>query len=559
MSRLEPNTFYPHGKPEYFAYTEDFVTVGRDKKGLAEAHTKYPGLRDPDKSITEKALSHLRDLISSARAAEVSFITATGLNLNDPESAKEVFDIMNTIFNTKDTINRGIQYMKKLATIRQEDMDDDMALHTYREVTANLQGYLRQQIKSRLENKAFANMVLHMTPDQIKNEVNNIISDALITAYKQAEDFIGPNGEIRSKMGASGTGKAAPMENEEAKQAISDMIDVIETLKGKGAFREYGNLFNIDKKTLLGENKKANKAYNLKGAIKDAEDFDDTEVTSNYQGSALELITSVAAAELASMNIVNKDFIITGLHTGRLNQMKGDSMIFFSKSPVDVSGYTKFINRKGENKDSVRLQNVDAMQQYLKSLEDNVEHVVVISDKNYSIKFDFNGIAAQEKMTLQNAGYMLSRFDVPDIVPLIHYLANCGTSMIQGDRADGEIRTTLQTYIAYFLFDNLHMEFSGGAQPSGPNVVNLMNISGMYVPLSIYLEGVYQAIKGSLFNSPSSLVQVSISLGGPTEESEWTIANWYRFREQHENQSYISYKILQDIADFITKIVNSSL
>ena len=40
-------------------------------------------------------------------------------------------------------------------------------------------------------------------------------------------------------------------------------------------------------------------------------------------------------------------------------------------------------------------------------------------------------------MTLQNAGYMLSRFDVPDVVPLIHYLANCGPDMIQGDRADG--------------------------------------------------------------------------------------------------------------------------
>ena len=558
MGRLDPSTFYPHGKPEYFSYTEDFTSIGNDTKGLAEAHTKYPGLRDPKKSITEKALSHLRDLINSARAAELAFIADTGMDLNDPESAKEVFDIMNTIFNTKDTINRGIQYMQKLANLQQKDMNEDMAMHTFREVTANLQGYLRQQIKSRLDNKDFTNMVLHMTPEQIKNEVNNIIGDALITAYKQAEDFIGPNGEIRSKMGNSGVGKASAADNEETRQAISDMIDVIQKLKDKGAFKEYGNLFNIDKKTLLGENTKANKAYNLKGAIHEAKNYDETEVKANYQGNALELITSVAAAELARMNIVNKDFIITGMHTGRLNEMKGDSMIFFSKSPVDVSGYTKFINRKGENKDSVRLQNVDAMRDYLKSLEDNVEHVVVISDKNYSIKFDFGGIAAQEKMTLQNAGYMLSRFDVPDVVPLIHYLANSGPSMIQGDRADGEIRTTLQTYIAYFLFDNLHIEVSGPKQ-SGPNVVNLMNISGMYVPLSVYLEGVYQAIKGSLFNSPSSLVSVSISLGGPTEESDWTIANWYRFREQHETQSYISYKILQDIASFISNIVGSAL
>lgn len=558
MSNLNPSTFYPHGKPEYFAYTEDFESVGNDTKGQAKAHTKYPGLREPSKVITEKALSHLRDLINSARAAELAFISDTGMNLNDPESAKEVFDIMNTIFNTKDTINRGIQYMQKLANLEQKDMNEDMAIHTFREVTANLSTYLRQEIKSRLDTKGFTESVVHMTQNQIKNEINNIIGNALIKAYTKAEDFIGPNGEIRSKMGNSGVGKASAMENEETRQAISDMIDVIQILKDKGAFKEYGSLFNLDKQTLLGQNKKANKGYNLKGAIHEAKNYDETEVYTNYQGNALELITSVAAAELARMNIVNKDFIITGLHTGRLNEMKGDSMIFFSKSPVDVSGYTKFINRNGENKGSVRLQNVDAMKKYLQSLEKNVEHVVVISDKNYSIKFDFDGVSAQEKMTLQNAGYMLSRFDVPDIVPLIHYLANCGPSMIQGDRADGEIRTVLQTYIAYFLFDSLHIEVSGLKQ-TGPNVVNLMNVSGMYIPLSVYLEGVYQAIKGSLFNSPSSLVNVSISLGGPTEESNWTIANWYRFREQRETQSYISYKILRDIASFISNIVNSSL
>ena len=72
---------------------------------------------------------------------------------------------------------------------------------------------------------------------------------------------------------------------------------------------------------------------------------------------------------------------------------------------------------------------------------------------------------------------------------------------------------------------------------SGPkssvNVVNLINVGNIYIPLSVYLEGVYNAIQDAASN-PSSLVSVSISLGGPTVQSEWTPQTWGEFREEHE-------------------------
>ena len=80
-----------------------------------------------------------------------------------------------------------------------------------------------------------------------------------------------------------------------------------------------------------------------------------------------------------------------------------------------------------------------------------------------------------------------------------------------------------------------------------------MNVSGIYIPLSVYLEGVYNAIQDAA-TTPSSLVSVSISLGGPTEQSVWTQDTWEKFREEHETQSFISYKILKNIAEFITNL-----
>ena len=273
--------------------------------------------------------------------------------------------------------------------------------------------------------------------------------------------------------------------------------------------------------------------------------FSNAHVDANFGGNALELITSVVAAEIGNINIKGSGLTITGVHTGQMNQMKADTMLFVGRGDINPNDYMQYVRKTG----SVRMENVTAIQQYLADLEKNIEHVIMISDKNYSITANFGGINAQEKMSLANAGPMLMKFGVGNVDALINYLANCGPSMVQGDAVDGQIRTMLQSYIGYFLFDHLSIQASG--PPPGPNVVNLMNVSGMYIPLSVYLEGLYNSIQEAI-GSPSSLVSVTISLGGQTEQSVWTAGTWQAFRQSHETQSFISYRILRGLANFIT-------
>ena len=156
-------------------------------------------------------------------------------------------------------------------------------------------------------------------------------------------------------------------------------------------------------------------------------------------------------------------------------------------------------------------------------------------------------------MSLQNAHSMLSLFGVSGIDGLINYLANCGTGMIQGEEATTQVRLTLASYIAYFLFD--HIQIRG--QISGPNVVNILNISGNYVPLSVFLEGVYKSLELRLNNHRglNYLVKVELEFGGSSPSSIWSEASWKEFREGREQKSYISYHIMMDIADFITGLM----
>lgn len=538
--------FYPHGQPDWYSYTKHFETVGHDTiYHFAFNNTKYPGMgvegsRDV---VYAHAIANLESLIAGARAAEMAFLADTGIDVTNM-NGRDLFYSINEIFNSRQTFERGLKYMKQLSTIGKKD--DPEKEQMYRDVSRYFAFYLNEAIAKELKGKRHAQL-LRMTPQEVEALINQIISKALILSYKRVKDFIGKDGNIRGKFGD----KSKERDNEQAKRAVTDMIHVINKLKKQNAFGKMGYLFNLDVNDV---DTLWNRRKNSQVVLKNTQ-YDRAKVDSKYAGNALELITSMVATEIGKINVQNSSGDLTlniiGKHTGQDNEMKADTLLFVGHGTINPSDYLQFVDK--DSYDSVRMQNIDAMEQYLNSLNKNIDHVIAISDKNYSITAGFDGIDAQSRMNLQNVGEMLTRFGVGQVRELINYLANCGTSMIQGE-VNSDVRTVLQTQIAYYLFDNLHFEIKGSA-PS-VNVVNLLNVSGIYIPLSVYLEGVCNSIKDALSMSPSSLVSVSVSLGGPTEQNVWTAATWDSFREEHETQSFIEYTILKNMANFISELTN---
>lgn len=528
-------SFYPQQKPAFYSYTKQFAEVVHDTEGVTEANTKYPGISGGHTgTVASKALNNLQILINSARAAELAFLRDTGINLEDP-NASNIFRNINKIFNSKETFERGMRYMKSMANSGEKIQDNEM----YRDVSRYFSSYLRKTLKAQLK-KFLSEDIIRMSQDGIKNLINELIGRALVETYTHVRDFVDDDGKIRGKFG----NKHRPRKDEKEKQAINDMIEVIKDLQNAGAFREYGYLFNLTQESLAEMTDRADKRYAIKLNNKN---FNDANVKTNFGGNILELITSTVAAEIGNINIQNSGLHITGVHTGQMNNMKADSMLFVGTAKVNPDDYLSLVNRGFQ---SNRVQNIDAMSRYLDKLENSLKHVIMISDKNYSITAHFNGINAQEKMDIGSAMGMLSFFGVGNTIDLLNYLANCGPSMIQGD-VNGEVRTELQTLIAYFLFDHLQIDIKGSSK--GPNVVNLLNVSGIYIPLSVYLEGLYNSFKEAI-GRPTSFVSVTISLGGQTDSPPWTVENWGKYRESHETQSFISYKILGGITQFLSRL-----
>ena len=534
MDEYKLTSFYPHKGPSKYAYTTDFGSErNRDKTAsAAKANTAYSTIAT-QAGNKFKILYNLKVLINGARKAELAFLSATGIDITSEKIAKEIFVNFNLILNSQKLFERNLDMFQAISEGYEGKLIDP---------TKFFHSYLNQAINKYAVAKNFN--INQASGKQLEKLLDTIMFEALEKTYLKCQEVIDKQGNRRILEGGD-----TKKRGEKSSQSFKEMVEVIRKLRNTGIFGKYSSLFNLeDTLRSLADNQ---------GFIVKKPNY--TLYSTDQGGTALELITSVIAPEFARIHLTNYSpsgtVTISGEQTGgkAYNQQKGDTVIAYATSSVDLSQMQPYFSKQTDKSD--RVKNIKALQEYLSTVGNQIEHILFISDKNYTIRANWGGASAQEKMSLENARAMLGLFGVPGINGLIDYLANCGPDMIQGDDANAQVRTTLASYIAYFLFD--HVEITG--TESGPNVVNIINLSGTYIPLSVYLEGVYQSLEKRLLNlntTANYLVKVELEFGGIEPSHEWTVGTWESFREGREQKSYIAYHIMMDIADFITELMS---
>ena len=534
------NSYYPHHGPSKYSYTSDFgKDNNRDKTAAqAEANTKYFGLATKT-GQKAKILLNLQILIDGARQAEMKFLADSGIDLTDGDNAKAIFKNFNLILNSQQLFQRNLDMLKQLSEgVDNKLVDPSKFLHTY--ILQGINEYVRQ-----------TNFNIHKAAaPQLQQILNQIMDYAVEKTYEQFIEVIDNNNNLKFLTNQNQIG------NQERNYAMQEMLDTIRKLQGTGLFGKFASAFKIEEKLLEATDPITGKVDRPKI----------TSYTYGQGGTPLELITTVIGTEMAKIHQSTFNgfmgLTIDGEMTGgaNYNQQKGDTIIGFARGQINFSNMQKVFEKHKSGKGSTRVQNIEAFAEYLANFTQDIEHLLVISDKNAGITASFEGARAQEKMPLNHVHSMLTLFGVPQVGELIDYLANSGTEMIQGE-INSQIRTALMSYVAYFLFD--HVELKGTVK-TGANVVNIMNISGTYIPLSVYLEGVYKSLAARLNNisrqssGAANLVEVTVSLKGePPIGEKWTVGTWQGFRETREKSSSLEYKVMMDIADFITGLMAS--
>lgn len=524
--------FYPHKGPSKYAYTTAFYDFRRQTGEAAKANTNYSSIAVHAGNKFE-ILSNLKLLIDGARNAEVAFLTDTGIDLSQGINAKIIFENFNLILNSEELFNRNLALLKEIAQ-NETGSFRDPSKYFFSYLSKYIKEYgIAQKINTR-----------KLVGPQLKKFANEVIGRALEDTYRDFKEAVDGSGKSRQL-----NGNSKLKNNEKYRGMYTEMADMIQKLRRLGVFGKYASLFKIDSL--------AEEAANTTGQIVRKPHL--TINSFDNGGTPLEIVSSEVTSRIAQMHSTTSSggstLIITGALTGgdKFNKQKGDSMIAYATSKINFNQMAKFFPTNG-SKGSTRVQNIQALREYLQTVGNRIKHLLVISDKSYHIHANWRGVHAQEPMSLANAQAMLEQFGVPEVEALINYLANCGSGMIQGD-VNAQVRTTLASYIAYFLFD--HVEISG-INNIGTNVVNIINLNNTYIPLSVYLQGVYDSLNANLNNldqSASTLVNVTVSLGGIAPTTPWTPAAWQGFREGREQNSFINYRITQDIAAYITNLM----
>lgn len=521
-------SFYPHHGPSKYSYTSDFDGDNRHTTALqAIANTSYSGLAT-QAGNKFKILFNLKLLINGARSAEMAFLASTGIDLSQGVTAKKLFENFNLILNSQEVFERNIALIKQISKDKTTEIEDPSKYFF---------SYLQDAIQEYGLAENFN--IRKSTKKQLADFIDRVVGKALERTYENFKEYADDNGSIKTLHGKTQNGQ-------NYYNAYSEIIDTIRKLQSTGIFYKYSHLFNMDKLLKESADSKGN-IINKPTLTKDS--FD-------HGGTVLEFVEATVGSALKQINLTNTSpsgtVHIIAEHTGgkEYNQQKSDVTLGYAVGKVDFKPMKQsFINRDKEGSD--RLQNARALDDYLGKVTKAMKSIVFISDKNYKISAKWKGAKAQDAMTLANARSMLNYFGVSGVDALIDYLANCGPDMIQGE-SNPQVETALAAQIGYYLFD--HLEITGNVTAK-TNVVNIMNISGLYIPLSVYLEGVYNSLEANLEQPPSSLVSVNISYGGTAPGLPWTVGTWADFRAGRENKTTIKYYILRDINSFITGLM----
>lgn len=477
------------------------------RKNYASVFVSKP--RVPDKDVITK----LRNMAQNERKKEQDFIQFTfGVNIN--------YDL--NYSNTKDFIDAFNSYMQLQSiyearkTLLMHGFGNAESPQNVKELYTFFSSYFAtewnqnsEKITDLIMNRFYqsSNRTLdEVAAEVIKQELPNIVHQTLIKMEKVQPD---------SKLSSS--------EKEQVELAMQEMYNAINRL-GKTTF---GNMIisalslnsiskNIAQDIRLQQKNNTFLVENMNEIVKSvAKYYSSSRGVNITGGNMLELIENVLSNQLQK---TDKNFQV--FHTGNTG-MKADNIMISTDVGVNFNQQQieKILNDTGKSQS--RQENIDMINRLQSTLEkgNSSGYIVYSSAKSHFMVGKKNG--KSEETGFSGGTQKLSLF-----APILDKVAtNSGKThtLIQGimqtiPGAIGEndkdlMEDKLAEYFAYFLFDDIDVI---GQNTSGSKFtqIHLMNLDGVYVPLSVLLSTYADALNKEITKitvAPESVAKIKIS------------------------------------------------
>ena len=533
---------YPHGGPSEYSYTsafvEDFSTTGSEAEVRITAYKNLVGAAVDKTGRGGAAIAELNRMIGIARGAEQQFLINHGFKNPGNDWNRLITDI-NKILSTQAAFERNVKLLQQF---------NENKKGRYEDVSV----FLREK----LQKAIYDNLIVDINATGFE-----ILQRSVIGALQQMADITDTkleNGTIKAQR---------PKLNSDEQQilkAFSELFQVIQVVEGSEFLIKISELFNLKdyieevRDSIINDhgNKQAPK-LKYKGG-------------DGGKGTLAEILYNEVIRGLGQGGNNNHISWQTIEHTGGANYKPDRVLATFNISYNESVDNTK--NNpllKGKSK---RAKGIATMEDLYKKMADAKGDLVLISDKNYLInqgfingrtvggKHHLGGFKAQDVASLNALENLFNSLDITvfKIDQLIDYLANIGDNMMIAN-IDPHILKVISAQIGNFLFDDLSFEES--KIPGGVNIIHIFQLSGIYVPLSIILEGVKNGLDVAINTDIESYVEVEFN-ASTDEPDSWTYADdktdkdFKKFRKTKQRNNKLEINFLRSFAAVIAENIS---
>ena len=538
--------FFPSHAPIWWSYTDDFAS---DRPGFQKVgdivRTKLNGEKaDFHKNAWDnpEIINNIQVIYDAAVREEQAFIAKYQLNIGEGGWG-DLIKAFTILFTSEAAFNRNLQLLNQVK-------EGDTAI--YHNFTALLSSYVQSAARDIIWKRK--DQLTKITIDKILPQLNDEIIEQALTNMFKMTDLQLKNGYIETN---SDNQKKMPGTEIHAFQDLLNKINLFMNTPFKQLVIDDLGLTSDFLKDTLGvlkrrktypSTKKGDKLPVLKSSIKDG----------NIRGSVQEHFEAIFGSEVGKQldNMVIGHSSFLSMEIG-VKGIKPDVAIhnLTTTAAGKVPNLSSLYSNIGDDS-SKRVNAINNAEDFFNKVKQCKGDIIFVSDKNYQIKAnDFGGYLAQGNIKLRNLEALLTKVKYPgDFTALLNYLSNSGKGMLLGSGNTGQILSGVATQIGHFLFDDLTI--TGPIAGGNVNRVHLLNLSGFYVPLSVYMGAILKEAK-STERQMSKLVNTKFvgkgelvtprGKGWPKGKSEFDT-----FREHRIQDSYLEIHFMKGVADFIT-------
>lgn len=465
---------------------------------------------EPDMGVVDK----LKTMAKNERTKEQDFLETTfGVNLQIPLSADNTKQFIDA-FNSYMQLQR-VYEARKILLMR--GYGDDEGKQNFKDAYSYFSSYFSTVFEQNIDDIAADTAAQFKKGGTFDQALNSAIDSRMPAMIEEALT------KLEHADGNQGLNDSDKEQVREALRAISDAINSF----GKTQFGQMIltalNLNKINRDAIQdmkirsqGDRKKINKKttkQSLTNAIKYLKSNRGVHILG---GTMAELVENVSAkAVLDGLKGVNNAEVF---HTGSTG-MAADNVMIVAEGDISLEK-EKIQQILEEGKKTSRQSNIDTVKEMENILErgNTKGFIVYSSDKNY-LK-----VRKKKDGTFYESSYKGSSQNLRLFTPILaEVTGNSGKVdvLIQGimqtlkgavgENNKGYMEAKLAQYFAYFLFDDL--DFIGEVDGSNYQKIHLMNLNGIYVPLSAFIQLYAEALEheyDTVKRSPEHVARISI-------------------------------------------------